>query len=188
MDAPPLGTVTDQLEGHLNLYDFSVREVEEAARAPDELQRLQIEDGPRIWLMMRGDPEDGGAMLVEGVENEYDDGMGLTHAYRLYEDLGPEEGSGRPFDWLRRVVEEFGLEIRVGSVEARLLFDRRVPIDEPLLEAVRYRGLPHGHTADAEFMVREIEEDGHRVAHCGLVYALDRTAYREYLQKYPAEA
>lgn len=190
MEAPPLGSITEQLEGHLDVYDIEAEEVEAVAGNPDALQQLDIEDGPTIWLML-GRSEDGGepGMLVVGVENEYDDGMGLTHAYRIYEDLRPEsvgtDDRPAPFEMLRTLIDEFGLLVHIGPVEDRLIFDRRVPLDgTALLDVIEYSGLPNGHTADGEFMVREMEsEEGERIAHCGLVFAIDRTAYRTYLHE-----
>lgn len=190
MEAPPLGSITEQLEGHLDVYDIDAREVETVAGHPDALQQLDVEDGPTIWLMLGwGEGTGGPGMLVVGVENEYDDGMGLTHAYQIYEDLRPEsvddDERPAPFEMLRAVVDEFGLRVHIGPVEDRLIFDRRVPLDgAALLDVIEYSGLPNGHTADGEFMVREMEsEEGERIAHCGLVFAIDRTAYRTYLHE-----
>jgi hypothetical protein len=100
---------------------------------------------------------------------------------KVFPDIDPRDlFAMTPLEVLEALIKRFGVLIRVGSAEGKLILEQTIPINSTgetaLLEIL---GRPQDFVA--QNCVKITEHDGARVANCALSYCLDTTRYREYL-------
>jgi len=157
--------------------------VDRLIRHPDREQAVNFESGlilkffagrvpftrPKQYLLTYG--------RVNGNELE------ITRAFKVYSDFHPDVESLTPIQLLIEIAERFGLEVTVGRLKGKLLFNQKVPISEAVsgTQLVSIQN-PKDHSFLQEMAVMITQEGDQRIANCSLVYCIDTDTYTRYLK------
>lgn len=164
---------------------FGIRRshVEQVISKPDKLHVLEIQDLKILYYFSRVNLPKGNYhyLLVEGVVDK-DGDIAVNLAFKVYSDLIENIGERTPLEVLEAVINCFGVEVTVGNVSSKLIYDKLIPLNSTDLSRVCYvTNKPESGILISWLKVENLR--GQPYAHCAMVYCLDIDKYLQWLKR-----
>lgn len=161
---------------------FGIRRlhVEQVLRKPDQTHVIEVQDLQVLYFFSRVDLPTGKHryLLVEGVNRNGVFSVNL--AFKVYSDLIENIEDRTPMEILEALIDRFGVEVTVGNVSRKLIYDELIPLSSTDPTRLFYvTNKPKSGIITSWIKVTEV--NGRPYAHCAMVYCLDLDKYLQWI-------
>ena len=165
-------------------YGIKASQVDRLVGNPEKKQDVELEGDLQLQFFVGPIPMSRPKqyLLTYGHVNGYT--LRISRAYRLYFDYKEKVAELTPVQLLNEFANRFGLEVTVGRLKGKFLFDQKIPIDHGVspTQLVSVHN-PNNHAFTQEMWMRINEKEEERVVDCALVFCIDNTRYIKYLHR-----
>ncbi|MCG8583500.1 MAG: XRE family transcriptional regulator [Pirellulales bacterium] len=117
------------------------------------------------------------------VAHQTDHDLYVSESYLLDKRLGEDVFHISPFQALKRIVDRFGLTLRVGNTSSKFILHETVPVRTLDSSRLVKLSAPPRHSHYLSTMLRASTRKGKKLADISMAYCIDTTKYKRWVNK-----
>ena len=161
-------------------FQIAPSHIVSAVKNHDQIQVVNVDELELQFFIKRIDAAQPPFSLLVYFSRE-EKQLHARAAFKVYHDLCPECASLPPLEILERLVERFGMELRIGERTGKFILQEKIPFVgmDPISNLTFSRD-----ESWTKMLWFKVEDGDPKIAHCALCFAINTTKYLSWVESH----